>query len=101
MRRQYVAEPGVVFAMLPSSALRTVLAECCLRARCHLLRLAEMSADIPEKVWPAFLSLAPLRPWLNAMERTAYQPFQPPELPAWRAQWRIWRAAKLLERIGR
>jgi hypothetical protein len=35
------------------------------------------------------------------MERTAYQPFQPPELPAWRAQWRIWRAAKSLERIGR
>ena len=101
MLRQYGAEPDDVFAMRPSSALRTVLAEFRLRARRHLTRLAEMSADIPEKVWPAFLSLAPLRPWLNAMERTAYQPFQPPELPAWRAQWRIWRAAKSLERIGR
>jgi phytoene synthase len=101
MLRQYGAEPDDVFAMHPSSALRTVLAEFRLRARRHLTRLAEMSADIPEKVRPAFLSLAPLRPWLNAMERTAYQPFQPPELPAWRAQWRIWRAAKLLERIGR
>ena len=101
MLRQYGAEPEDVFAMRASSALRTVLAEFRLRARRHLTRLAEMSANIPEKVWPAFLSLAPLRPWLNAMERTAYQPFQPPELPAWRAQWRIWRAAKSLERIGR
>jgi phytoene/squalene synthetase len=97
--RQYGADPDDVFAMCASSALRTVLAEFRLRARRHLTRLAE--TNIPEKVWPAFLSLAPLRPWLNAMERTAYQPFQPPELPAWRAQWRIWRAAKSLERIGR
>jgi phytoene synthase len=101
MLRQYGAEPDDVFAMRASSALRTVLAEFRLRTRRHLTRLAEMSADIPEKIWPVFLSLAPLRPWLNAMEHTRYQPFQPPELPAWRAQWRIWRAAKSLERIGR
>ena len=101
MVRQYGVEPDDVFAMSASSALRTVLAEFRLRARRHLTRLAEMSADIPEKIWPAFLSLAPLRPWLNAMEHTKYQPFQPPDLPAWRAQWRIWRAAKSLERIGR
>ena len=87
--------------MHASPELRTVLAEFRLRARRHLTRVAELSAGIPEKIWPAFVSLAPLRPWLNAMERTAYQPFQPPELPAWRAQWRIWRAAKSLERIGR
>lgn len=101
MLLQYGAEPDDVFAMRASSALRMVLAEFRLRARRHLTHLAEMSADIPEKIWPAFLSLAPLRPWLSAMERTAYQPFQPPELPAWRAQWRIWRAAKSLERISR
>jgi len=101
MLREYGTEPDDVFALCASPALRAVLAEFRFRARRHLTRLAEMSADIPEKVWPAFLSLAPLRPWLNAMERTAYQPFQPPELPAWRAQWRIWRAAKSLERIGR
>jgi phytoene synthase len=101
MLRQYGSTPDDVFAMNASSELRTVLAEFRLRARRHLTRLAEMSADTPEKAWPAFLSLAPLRPWLNAMEDAAYQPFQPPVLPAWRAQWRIWRAAKSLERIGR
>jgi phytoene synthase len=100
MLRQYGAEPDDAFAMRASPELRTVLAELRLRARRHLMRIAEQSAGIPEKIWPAFLSLAPVRPWLNAMESAAYQPFQPPELPAWRAQWRVWRAAKSLERIG-
>jgi 15-cis-phytoene synthase len=99
--RQYGAEPEDVFAMRATAELRTVLAEFRLRARRHLTRIAELGADIPEKIWPAFLSLAPLRPWLNVMERTAYQPFQPHDLPAWRAQWRIWRTAKSLARIGR
>ena len=99
--RQYGSSPDEVFAMQASDGLRAVLAELRLRARHHLARIAEMSANIPEKIWPAFLSLAPLRPWLSAMESAAYQPFQPPELPAWRRQWRIWRAAKSLERIGR
>lgn len=101
MLRQYGAEPDDVFATRASPGLRTVLAELRLRARRHLKRITELSADIPEKIWPAFISQAPLRPWFNAMERTTYQPFQPPELPAWRAQWRIWRAAKSLERISR
>ena len=101
MLRQYGAGPDDVYAMNASPELRTVLAELRLRARRNLTRLAEMSADIPEKIWPAFVSLAPLRLWLSAMECSAYQPFQPPKLPAWRAQWRIWRAAKSLERISR
>lgn len=101
MLKHYGSTPEDVFAMRATSELRTVLAELRLRARRHLTRVAQMSADIPERIWPAFLSLAPLRPWLAAMESMAYQPFQPAELPAWRRQWRIWRAAKSLERIGR
>src|SRR5262245_35532731 len=101
MLRQYGVGSEDVFAMKASPELRAILAELRLRARRHLTRIAEQSTDIPEKIWPAFLSLAPLRPWLNAMERTAYQPFQPPGPPVWQAQWRIWRAAKSLERIGR
>ncbi len=98
---QYGAGPDDVFIRRASPELRAALAELRLRARRHLTRIAESSADIPEKIWPAFVLLAPLWRWLNMMERAAYQPFQPPELPAWRAQWRIWRAAKSLERIGR
>ena len=99
--RQYGSSPDDVFAMQTSPELRAALAELRLRARRHLTRIAELSANIPEKIWPAFISLAPLRPWLNAMESATYQPFRPPELPPWRRQWRILRAAKSLERIGR
>jgi hypothetical protein len=34
------------------------------------------------------------------MERNDYDPFHPPLVPQWRRQWRIWRAAKSLRRIG-
>lgn len=98
--RQYGADPEDFFAMHATSELRTCLADLRLRARRHLARIAEMSRNIPESIWPAFLPLAPLRPWLAAMERTRYDPYQPPELPQWRRQWRIWRAAKSLKRIG-
>jgi 15-cis-phytoene synthase len=101
MVRQYGANPDDAFAMRATSELRTVLAEFRLRARRHLAHIAEMSSNIPEKVWPAFLSLAPMWPWLSAMERTDYQPFDPDELSLWRRQWRIWRASKALGRIGR
>ena len=79
MLRQYGADRTMSLRCNASPELRTVLAELRLRARRHLTRIAEMSADIPEKIWPAFVSLAPLRPWLSVMERTAYQPFRPPE----------------------
>ena len=98
--RQYGSSPDEIFAMQASPELRGALAELRLRARRDLTRLAELIGNIPENIWPAFLSLAPLRPWLSAMESAAYQPFRPPELPVWRRQWRIWRAAKSIERIG-
>ncbi len=63
----------IFLPMRASPELRAALAEFRLRARRHLKRIAELSADIPEKIWPAFVSLAPLRPWLSVMERTAYQ----------------------------
>ena len=99
MLRQYGASPDDMFAMHASPELRKVIAGLRLRARAHLARIAELS--IPEKIGPAFLSLAPLRTWLNKMEGAKYRPFHPLELPAWRRQWRIWRAAKSLDRIGR
>jgi len=101
MLRQYQADPEDVFAMRVTGALRAVLAELRLRARRHLEHISELSSDIPEKVWPAFLPLAPMRPWLSAMERTDYQPFRPPVMPQWRRQWSVWRAAKSLARVGR
>jgi phytoene synthase len=96
--RQYGAEPDDVYAMRATPELRAALAELRLRTRRYLSHIAE--AEIPESARPAFLPLAPLRQWLLAMERNDYDPFHPPEVPPWRRQWRIWRAAKSLRRIG-
>ena len=41
-----------------------------------------------------------MRQWLLAMEDSGYDPFHPPQVPQWRRQWHIWRAAKSLRRIG-
>jgi 15-cis-phytoene synthase len=96
--RQYGAEPDDVYAMRTTPELRAALAELRLRTRRYLAHIAD--AEIPASAQPAFLSLAPLRQWLLAMERNDYDPFHPPEVAQWRRQWRIWRAAKSLRRIG-
>jgi phytoene synthase len=96
--RHYGVDPADVYAMHVTPELRAALAELRLRARRHLSHIAD--AKISETARPAFLSLAPLRQWLLAMEGNDYVPFRPPEVPQWRRQWRIWRAARSLGRIG-
>ena len=46
------------------------------------------------KSLPALLPVALVRPALDRMERRSYQPFSPSELPQWRRQWVLWRAAR-------
>ena len=96
--RHYGADPADVYAMNATPELRAALAELRLRARRHLSQIAD--AEIPTIAQPAFLPLAPLRQWLLAMEGNDYDPFHPPQVSQWRRQWRIWRAAKSLRRIG-
>jgi len=96
--RHHGANPDDVYAMHATAELRAALAELRLRARRHLASVAD--AAISERARPAFLSLAPLWSWLLAMERQDYDPFHPPEVPRWRRQWQIWRAAKSPRRIG-
>ena len=96
---QYGAKPDDIFAMNPTSELRAALAELRLRARRHLARIGAAKAEIPASVWPIFLSLAPLRSLLLAMERDDYDPFHPPQVAPWRRQWQIWRASRNPRRI--
>jgi phytoene synthase len=49
-------------------------------------------------VIPAFLPVALVRPSLDRLERS--DPFAPREIPAWRRQWLIWRAARNPARIA-
>jgi phytoene synthase len=74
--------------------LRAVLAELRLVARHHLGAARGLLNDMAPQVAPALLPVALVRPALDRMERRSYQPFSPSELPQWRRQWALWRAAR-------
>ncbi|HET9686120.1 MAG TPA: phytoene/squalene synthase family protein [Pseudolabrys sp.] len=100
MLRQHQVHAEDIFAMHVTPELRAILAELRLRARRSLAVVGAAGEGIPVIARPAFLALAPLRQWLLDMERLDYDPFRPPQIPPWRSQWRIWRAAKSFRRIG-
>jgi 15-cis-phytoene synthase len=56
------------------------------------------AAEIPERCAPAFLAAAVVPAWLKRLERAA-DPFGAVELPQWRRQWIIWRAARRWPRL--
>jgi phytoene synthase len=74
--------------------LRAALAELRLVARRHLATARELVAAAPPAVVPALLVLAPAAATLGRMERRDYDPFVPVEIPPWRRQWLMWRAAR-------
>ena len=77
-----------------TTELRAALAEMRLHARGNLDAAREWLAAAPEAIAPALLPVALVRPLLDRMERRGYQPFRPRDLPQWRRQWVLWRAAR-------
>ena len=77
-----------------SVGLRAALAE--LRAHAHaaFAQFRDAAAEIPDDCAPAFLAVAVIPTLLVRLERAAGDPFTPVELPQWRRQWAIWRAAR-------
>ena len=92
--RRYGAEPEDIFARKVTPQLRAALAEMRLHIRGHLTAANDLLATAPADVLPAFLPVALVRPWLRAMERRNYDPFAPVDVPQWRRQWILWRAAR-------
>ncbi len=88
------ADPADILAGHASGELRAALAELRLRARQHLDSARALVGSVPPEAAPAFLRIALVRPSLARMERRSYRPFAPPELPQWRRQWILWRAAR-------
>lgn len=87
-------------AIRPATAqLRAALAQARQIARTHLTQAGQLAEDIPSAALPALLPVAQARPLLDRMERADYDPFVPVEVPAWRRQWRLWRAARQPSRI--
>jgi phytoene synthase len=94
LMQRYGAQAADVHAGNATTELRAVLAELRLRARQHLAAARDLLAGAPPQIAPALLPAALARPALDRMERRSYQPFEPGEMPQWRRQWRLWRAAR-------
>jgi 15-cis-phytoene synthase len=87
-----------LFAGRSSAALDAALGELNAVGRRHLTAARERISTLPGAALPALLPLAPVRRWLDRLERT--DAFAPAELSPWRRQWLIWRAAHNPARIA-
>jgi 15-cis-phytoene synthase len=87
-----------VFAGRSSAGLNAALGELRNLARQHLTAARERMAQLPDAVLPAFLPVALVHPMLDRLDGA--DAFAPRELPVWRRQWLIWRAARNPARIA-
>ena len=95
LMQRHGAQSADVFAGRATTELRAVLAELRLRGAASSRRGARPAQRHGAARWlPALLPVALVRPALDRMERRSYQPFSPSELPQWRRQWVLWRAAR-------
>lgn len=97
---------GMPIAGLPqgrsSPALRAALRELRALARRHLDIFRAGLPGLPAKSKPAFLPLSLCEDYLQQMERGGYDPLKTIiELPQWRRQWILWRAARRWAAAGR
>jgi phytoene synthase len=96
---QHSVTRGEVEARQNTAGLRAALASLRAHARAAFTRFAAAAPDIPETSAPAFL-LAALTPQLLArLDRAAVDPFTEVEVPQWRRQWALWRAARRWPRV--
>jgi 15-cis-phytoene synthase len=91
-------EPHDIFAGRSSDGLRAVFAELQDVARRYLLAAHQNMSKLSPLVLPAFLQIALVRPSLDLLRRR--DPFESAEIPPWRRQWLIWRAARNPARIA-
>ncbi len=94
LMQRYGAQAADAFAGKATPELRAVLAELRLRARHHLGAARDLLSGVPPELAPALLPVALVRLALDRMERRFYQPLRPSEMPQWRRQWLLWRAAR-------
>jgi len=95
---RHTVSPQDIFSGRSSGGLDAALAELRTLARRHLLAVHQRVTALPREALPAFLPVALVRPSLDRLERS--EPFTPGEMPPWRRQWLIWRAARNPARIA-
>ncbi|BBF92715.1 phytoene/squalene synthase family protein [Blastochloris tepida] len=91
-----------VFAGRYTPALKVALAEMRGHAHRHLAAVSRAVGSIPGEVMAAFLPVALVRSYLARMECAGYDPFTTPvQVPQWRRQWTLWRAARQARCLAR
>jgi phytoene synthase len=96
------AAPGDIFAGRAPPALIDALALLRGRAREHLVAFWQALPQVPAVALPALLPLALVPGHLSVMDRPDYDPFRTAvEIPQWRRQWVLWRAARRYPRMMR
>jgi 15-cis-phytoene synthase len=76
-----------------SPELQAALADMRAHAQDTFAAFRRAAKEIPQRCAPAFLAAAVVPAWLKRLERAA-DPFGTVDLPQWRRQWIIWRAAR-------
>jgi 15-cis-phytoene synthase len=98
MLKRHQVQTEDLFAGRPAEGLNAALADFRNLARYHLATASERMPELPSAALPAFLPVALVRPSLDRLERS--DAFVPAEIPLWRRQWLIWRAARNPARIA-
>jgi phytoene synthase len=81
-------------------AVRSLFGKLRMVAEVQLREAAAAAGRLPHGIAPAFLPLAVAEARLDRMERHAGNPFAAGDLPAWRRQWILWRAARERPRLS-
>jgi phytoene synthase len=94
--------PEDIFAGESSPWLVNALGMLRTRAREHFVAFESQLAGVTPATMPAFLPVALVPGYLAGMERRDYDPFRTAvEVPQWRRQWTLWRAARRYGRMMR
>jgi 15-cis-phytoene synthase len=93
------ADANEIFAGDSSAALDAVLSELRRRERDALGAAQPALNTLPRETLPSFLPVAVVRCSLDLLEKC--DAFAPADLPPWRRQWLIWRAARDPARVAR
>jgi phytoene synthase len=91
---RYSVARGEVEAHQNTAGLRGALAALRDHARTAFARFLAAAPGIPEASAPAFLGTALVPPLLARLDAAAADPFASVEVPQWRRQWALWRAAR-------
>jgi phytoene synthase len=91
---QYGVTREEIEARQNAAGLRVALAALRDHARAAFGRFRAAAPGIPESCAPAFLVTALAPPLLARLEATAADPLALVEVPQWRRQWALWRAAR-------